>query len=93
MLDSSQVHVGLQKFIFFSTKMVKLAVCRLATGFSVVQVSLVAGLDPKVHYDIGKALSPLRAEEVLILCSGGAVHNLMFSSALGSQLFLFPSVL
>lgn len=41
----------------------------------VVQLSLVQGLEPKTHLDIGKALSPLRREGVLIIGSGMSVHN------------------
>lgn len=42
----------------------------------VVQLSLVRGLDAKVHIEIGRALRPLREQGVLIVGSGGAVHNL-----------------
>jgi 4,5-DOPA dioxygenase extradiol len=43
----------------------------------VVQLSLNANLSPKQHYAIGKELTPLREEGVLILGSGNCVHNLM----------------
>lgn len=42
----------------------------------VVQVSLPYPSDPRRVLQLGRALSPLRAEGVLILGSGGAVHNL-----------------
>lgn len=42
----------------------------------VVQLSMVRGLDPSTHLAIGRALQPLRRESVLVIGSGGAVHNL-----------------
>jgi 4,5-DOPA dioxygenase extradiol len=42
----------------------------------VVQVSLIGGGAPQAHYDIGRALSPLRDEGVLIVGSGSVTHNL-----------------
>jgi 4,5-DOPA dioxygenase extradiol len=42
----------------------------------VCQLSVQSNLDGTYHYNIGKALSPLKDEGVLIIGSGSAVHNL-----------------
>jgi len=42
----------------------------------VVQISLPVGWKPQGLYELGRALAPLRDEGVLIVGSGGAVHNL-----------------
>jgi len=42
----------------------------------IVQISLKQGLDPASHIEFGRALAPLRKEDVLILSSGLSYHNL-----------------
>ena len=42
----------------------------------VVQLSLIEGLDPARHIALGRALSPLRDEDVFIIGSGMTFHNL-----------------
>ena len=51
-----------------------------------VQVSLIRGLNPRAHLDLGRALSALEGEDLLILGSGFSFHNMreFFSAAPGS---------
>ena len=42
----------------------------------VVQLSLKRGLDPDIHLVMGRAMQPLRDEDVLIVGSGLSYHNL-----------------
>jgi 4,5-DOPA dioxygenase extradiol len=42
----------------------------------VVAMSVNPALEPEEQYNIGKALSALREQDVLIIASGGTVHNL-----------------
>ncbi|PTQ50867.1 MAG: hypothetical protein HSCHL_2474 [Hydrogenibacillus schlegelii] len=48
-----------------------------AADVPVVQASVVPGYAPEQLFRIGEALRPLRREGVLLIGSGGTVHNLM----------------
>ncbi len=45
-------------------------------GIPVVQVSIDPSRDARYHYELGKALAPLRARNVLVIGSGHITHNL-----------------
>ena len=53
----------------------------------IVQVSLLASMDPAEHIRLGQALAPLRDEGVLIVGSGMSYHNMrtLMSHMLGSN--------
>lgn len=51
----------------------------------VVQVSIQANYQPQVHFEMGRALAPLRDENVLIVCSGLSYHNLREIRSIGAM--------
>ncbi len=55
---------------------VPLAVAWPKAEVPVVQLSLIAGLDPDAHIRLGRALTALRDEGVLIVGSGMSYHNM-----------------
>jgi aromatic ring-opening dioxygenase catalytic subunit (LigB family) len=46
----------------------------------IVQLSLQSDLDPRKHFELGRALRPLRHENVLIIGSGQATHAMTMQS-------------
>jgi 4,5-DOPA dioxygenase extradiol len=51
----------------------------------VVQISIQTEENPEHHYRMGRALAPLREAGVLMMASGGAVHNLDEAQAHGAD--------
>ncbi|MGH1353366.1 MAG: DODA-type extradiol aromatic ring-opening family dioxygenase [Methyloligellaceae bacterium] len=51
----------------------------------VVQLSLDMNLSPEQLIELGKALSPLRGQNILVIGSGGTVHNLRNRMEEGSE--------
>jgi 4,5-DOPA dioxygenase extradiol len=49
----------------------------------VFELSLNAAKPPEFHYELGRELSPLRDEGILIIGSGNLVHNLMLADLSG----------
>ena len=55
---------------------IPLKVCFPLADIPTVQLSLIKGLDPGKHLDLGLALAPLRDQGVLIVGSGMSYHNM-----------------
>ncbi|OQR99570.1 extradiol ring-cleavage dioxygenase III subunit B [Achlya hypogyna] len=53
---------------------VPLKLIRPAEDIPIVQISVVAGLDPALHFKIGQVLSVLRDENIAIVGSGATFH-------------------
>ncbi|MDX3893741.1 class III extradiol ring-cleavage dioxygenase [Pusillimonas sp.] len=63
---------------------VPLALMYPQADIPIVQVSIQAGYEPHVHFELGRALAPLREENVLVVCSGLSYHNLREIRSIGA---------
>lgn len=57
----------------------------------IFQMSLRDGLDPQEHLEVGRALAPLRDEEVLIICSGVPSYHNMSARGVAAESEAFDS--
>ncbi|XP_044731622.1 4,5-DOPA dioxygenase extradiol-like [Chrysoperla carnea] len=48
---------------------------KVSLSVPIVQISLYTNEDPNLHFNVGRALSPLRNEGIVIIGSGMSVHN------------------
>ncbi|GAB9468281.1 Udp-n-acetylglucosamine--peptide n-acetylglucosaminyltransferase sec [Globisporangium polare] len=58
---------------------VPMSLIRPEADIPITTVSINDRLSAKAHFELGKALAPLRDEDTLIICSGQATHNLRAS--------------
>jgi aromatic ring-opening dioxygenase catalytic subunit (LigB family) len=66
-----ELHRGLDHGVFVPFKVIY-----PNADMPILQMSLLAGLDPAAHLRLGAALAPLRERDVLIVGSGMSFHNL-----------------
>lgn len=77
LLQSHDLPVGLDDGRGFDHGMfVPLKIMFPQADIPCVQLSLVNNLDPALHIRIGRALAPLRRENVMVIGSGFSFHNL-----------------
>ena len=54
-----------------------------AADVAIAQLSIQPHLGARHHYDLGRALAPLRRQDILVMASGGATHNVPEAMARG----------
>lgn len=57
---------------------VPMSLIRPKADIPILTMSINDRMDAKAHFELGRALAPLRDEDTLIICSGQATHNLRF---------------
>lgn len=77
LLSSAAIEAGLDKQRGFDHGLfVPLKIMYPEADIPVIQLSLVKGLNPADHIKIGKALSAVKYDELLVIGSGFSFHNL-----------------